>query len=629
MKSKTSFCNGTVLRKNLTRFAPVWILYTLCLLLGMAMMYFSDDDSFWFASNMGELIQYSSIINLIYAPLVAMLLFGDLYNTRMCNALHAMPLTRSCWFGTNVISGLLFSLIPTGIFCILSVPLLMGTCVVGGSWIALWTFLGMNLTYLCFLGIAVFSVFCAGNRFGMAAMYALLNGGAFVAWFLIDTIYTPMLYGVVTPTTLLENLTPVYKLTQSVCVELDSYHDLMELYQHDLLNMTANFWLLPEGWMTLGVWALVGVAFMVAGLLLYRKRKLECAGDAMAVKVLEPVFQVCFAVCTAAFAAIFLQLFFGRSEVEALQTVFLICGLIAGWFAAKMIIERTVRVFRMKNWLGLAVLTAVLAVTMGLNYHDALGIESWVPSAEEVKSVTFGYSSYRGMSEELTDKDDIEAVIRLQQLALEDQVTSGGQYPIIDGEVKHQTAVQTMTSEEFDALEFRNASVLYIYYEMENGRTVQREYFIWCDGEEGDIVNEYLSRWEVVRVAGYYGELVVTSMGEIGADEDAYTSINIVGKPIPEEYCTPGEVESLLEAIKADCENRTMTQKASFHTGHFEHTEEDGSVRDTRSFWLEFAAGSGRNGSFYVFADSENTLNWLRERNLLTYEVFPDNGYDG
>ena len=630
MKSKTSFCNGTVLRKNLTRFAPAWILYTLCLMLGMALMYVNDDNDFWFANNMGELIQYSSIINLIYAPLVAMLLFGDLYNSRMCNALHAMPLKRGCWFGTHVISGLLFSLIPTAVFCGLSVPLLADTCVVGGEWIALWTFLGMNLTYLCFFGIAVFSVFCAGNRFTMAAMYALLNGGAFVAWFLIDTIYTPMLYGVVTPTMLVENLTPVYHLTQAACVELESYRDLVERYQNDLLNMTANFWLLPKGWLTLAFWAAVGAAFMALGRLLYRSRKLECAGDAMAAKALEPVFLVCFSLCAAAFVVLFLQMFFGSSTIDQLQALFLICGLVVGWFAAKMIIERTVRVFRFKNWLGLFALAVVLAGSLAMTRFDVFGIGTWTPDAEDVKSASFGYSMYRGMSEELTDKEDIEAVIRLQELALEEKLEESGGYPVIDGVVQPRFITETMDGEELDALEYRYASVIYIYYNMKNGRTVEREYVIWCDGEEGAIANEYLSRWEVVSVASYYGELThVEVVGEIGRKEDVYTCININGNPVPEEYCTAAELESLIAAIQADCEARTMTQKASFHTGQFRMVNELGDYETGRSFWIEFAGENARSGSFNVFPDSENTLNWLKERGLLAYEVIPRTGYNG
>lgn len=612
----------------MSRFAPVWLLYILCLILGMAMMYMGDSRVFWFASNMGELIQYASLINLFYAPLVAMLLFGDLFNSRMCNALHAMPLKRECWFMTNVLSGLVFSLLPTAVMCGLSVPLLMNSCVVDAQWIALWTFLGMNLSYICFFGLAVFSVFCVGNRFGMAAIYALLNGGAFVVYFLIDTIYTPMLYGVVTPTTLVENLTPIANLIENACVETDSYLDLVDIYGNRLEDMVANFWLVREGWITLILWAAVGVAFMLGGLLLYRKRKLECAGDTMAVRALEPVFMVCFAVCTAALAGVFLELFFGSYYREKLEMVFLACGLVVGWFAARMLIERTVRVFRFKNWLGLAVLTCVLAGTLCLAYFDVFGIETWTPEAEDVKSVTFGYSTYRGMSEELTEDADIEAVIRLQQLALEDQVEEDGGYPVIDGVVQPQDVTATMTSEEIEALEYRYTSIIYIYYEMENGRTVSRRYIIWADGEEGEIVNEYLSRWEVVKSFSFQNGEKVTVVGEIAA-EGPVKRISVWGESVPEEYCTQEDLDALLSAIQADCDARTMTQRAAFHTGRFVSVDEDGMARYDSSIWMDFYTADGSSGDFYVFPDSENTLNWLEQRGLLKWEILPDNGYLG
>ena len=626
MKSKTSFCNGTILRKNLFRFAPAWLLYTLCLMLGMALMYTADDRKFWFATNMGELIQYSAIINLVYAPLVAMLLFGDLYNSRMCNALHAMPLKRGCWFGTHVISGLLFSLIPTAVFCCLSLPLLRNTCVVGAPWIALWTFLGMNLTYLCFFGIAVLSVFCAGHRFGMLIMYTMLNCGAYVAYFLVDTIYTPMLYGVVTPTTLSRILTPVSNLVEAVCMEFDAYFDLRQLYGDDLVNAEANFWLLKEGWMTIGLWAAAGVGCLILSRILYSKRKLECAGDAMAVKALEPVFLVSFALCGAAFASFFLELFFGYQQREQLQNLFLICGLVAGWFGAKMIIQRTVRVFRFRNWLGLAVLSAVLAGSLVMTHYDVFGIETRIPAVEDIKSVNFGYSSYRGMSGELTEPEDIEAVIRLQELALEDRLEDSGTYIETKGSWLH---VSDLDAKIRDTSLCRYSSDMFIHYTLKNGRVITRQYTIWCDGEEGRIVNEYLSRWEVVSHAGYYGELdhpVVTAEAAAVASPSTF-SIN--GTYVPEEYCTREEIDSLIAAIQADCEARTMTQRSGFHTGHFEFVYGDGSVGKSRAFYIEFGGNNYKSGSFNIFADSENTLAWIRERDLLTFEVLSENTYTG
>ena len=58
MLSKTSFFNKAVYKKDITRFAPAWGVYLLCLILGVTIMYVDDSSaqSFWFAHRMGELI---------------------------------------------------------------------------------------------------------------------------------------------------------------------------------------------------------------------------------------------------------------------------------------------------------------------------------------------------------------------------------------------------------------------------------------------------------------------------------------------------------------------------------------------------------------------------------------------
>ena len=623
MKSRTSCFNGTVFKKNMTRFAPVWLLYTLALLLGMTMMYIDGGQDFWFASRMGEMIQYGSLINLVYAPAVAMLLFGDLYNSRMCNALHAMPLKRECWFLTNVLSGLVFHLLPTAIMAGLSIPLLGNTCVVDAWQIALWAFLGMNLSFLCFFGIALFSVFCTGNRQGMLAIYAILNGGAYVVYFLIDSIYTPLLYGVVTPSALAENLTPISNLIEAACVEVESYWSLMNVYAGREAEMKAAWFLLPEGWKTQLVWAAVGLVFGLLGWLLYRRRKLECAGDTMAVRALEPVFQVCISLCAAAFFSVFTGMFFGSYPEQWAQYLFLGSGLLVGWFAGKMLIERTVRVFRLKNWLGLAGLAAVVALSLGLTHYDVLGIETWTPEAEDVRYVTFGYSDYRGMTT-LTEEADIAEVIRLQELALEERVEATGSYVILDGE---RVLAYNLDKETRASGAYVYATTAYIHYGLKNGRVVSREYIIWGDGETGAIVNEYLSRWEVVRDF-HITEHVQTVYGGQTAVEEPVQQVAVEGELIPEEYWTDEEIESLLAAIQADCEDRTMTQRETFHTGHMRRMDEDGNTHWFRSFWIEIYTEES-SLDVNVYADSANTLKWLADRGLMDFTVYPENGYAG
>ena len=356
MRSKKSCCNATVYLKNLTRFAPVWGLYAICLLVGLFLIYTDGGEAssfsrqFAFVKNMAELVCVMAFINLAYALVVAELLFGDLFNSRMCNMLHAMPLRRGDWFASNVLSGMTFSIIPTAIMALVAIPLLNTTFYVNAWQIALLWFVGTNLEYLCFFGLAAFSAMCVGNRFTMAAGYGLLNVGAYIAYWLIDTIYTPMLYGIVTPTALAQNLTPVAsQVGDRTFIETATRSQLREWFGEKYEGVVANF-KVTEEWSVLFVWAAVGIAFLAAAQWLYRKRQLECAGDAVAFRPLVPVFQVLCAIFVMTAGQFFLYSILG---LGIRNYVILAVGLVVGWFIGRMLIERSTRVFRLRNWYGL------------------------------------------------------------------------------------------------------------------------------------------------------------------------------------------------------------------------------------------------------------------------------------
>lgn len=626
MQSKTSLFNGTVFKKNLTRFAPAWGLYLLCLLMGMVMLYADDGRAFWFASRMCENIQVMSLVNLFYAPLVAMLLFGDLYNSRMCNALHAMPLKREGWFLTNVLSGLVFSILPTAVIALLSIPLLMGTCVVNAWQIALLWFAGANLSFLCFFGMAVFSAFCVGSRLAMALVYAALNGGAYVIYLILDTIYIPMLFGVVTPTHWAVVLTPVANFVDRTFMEVENFRQLQYLFQGRESEMTAEFWMVPETWWNLIIRAIVGIVFMIVALLLYRRRKLECAGDAIAIRGLEPVFMVCISVAGAALAYMFLTMFLGIYRGGPLSYLWMAFGLVVGWFAGRMLIERSIRVFRLQNWRGLAILAAAAAISIAATHFDVFGIEDWVPKAEKVESVTI-YS--RGSETTLTEEEDIRQIIRLHQLALETRIADGGSYPLSYVQsLPEDTKVISKPDDGFGSEEddfgedSLYATSVTIGYQMKNGSQPTRCYNVWAEREAGDIMREYMSRWEVVWEHGRAGSGWYDPF-----DLDRINGISFDGKRLPEEETTAEAGESLLAAIQADCEERTMTQSVEYHSGYFRRfLEEEEDYVNTRilSLMIYTYTGTdfGQTGVFVeVYPDSRNTLKWLEEHDLLTWEI--------
>jgi len=625
MRSRTSCFNPTLYKKNLTRFAPAWGLYTLCLILGMMLIYANGGTAkhYHFATNLAELIQIMGAINLIYAAVVAQLLFGDLYNSRMCYALHAMPVRRESLFWTNIASGLTFSVVPTLVMCLLSMPLLLNSSFDKALMIPTYVFAGVNLQFVCFFGMAVLCCMCVGNRLSMVLIYGLLNFGAAIAYWLIDTLYTPMLYGVITPNTLVEKLTPVVRFTAEPYLKIPQWYEMSKQFNDDISKATGIAYSVTEKWGTLAIWAGIGIVFLIIAMMLYKKRDLECAGDAMAFKVLEPVFQVLGAVVSAAAAQFFISEFLGfRGEYHY---IFLIAGLVIGWFTCRMLIERGTRVFRLKNWYGLGALTAVLALSLVLTNFDVLGIADWMPKAEKVKSVEF-YTYY---SDRITleDREDIEKMLKIQEIALEDRLEQAGPYvEALDGSWVYNIDSNShlIGKEQSKITDCIYAAPARITYTMESGKEVARDYVIWVDSEAGQIVKDYMSRWETIngrylrdgetdRVPKVLAELeriFIDGVGELKDDQ--------ISKEIAEDF---------IEAVKADCEAGTMAQSHYFHKGSFllpeeqrEENEKYGIPNITPDIYISLQGGD-YSWSIGIYADSENCLNWLQENGWLKYTV--------
>lgn len=620
MQLKTSFFNKTIFRKNLTRFAPVWGVYTLCLILGILLMYGNGGTAkfFHFARNMAQLVEIMGLVNMGYALIVAQLLFGDLYNSRMCNMLHAFPMRRETWFLTNLASGLLFSLVPTLIMAIVATPLLLGSLFENACVLPWYIFLASNLQFVCFFGMAAFCAMAVGNRFTMIAGYGLLNAGAYIAYWLVDTVYTPMLYGVVTPTALAENLTPISHMVNHPYIQVDvSLYDLREKFGEALEGATAVFAISDEWW-RLWMLAGAGLIFALLGLVLYRARDLECAGDAVAFPVLKPVFLVLCSVFVAAAAQFFLYAFMGMNK---LNYMILIAGLVVGWFVAKMLLERSTRVFRLKNLYGLAALAAVFAVSLWLTHVDILGIETYIPDGDKIKMVSLDSRN----SMKMTESREIEDILRLHADALENRAEDYGVY------IQDETGARIHFTDFEDETEYENyyyAVDVTLRYELESGKIVRRNYNIWVDSEAGRIAEDYMSRWEnvdyrTVTINGKEYNRLTTILNDFehfvlpGYENE---------RELPELCRSQAAAMELIAAIKADCEAGNMAQHPYFHTGHFRIPDEyaEKGYYEDAAIYISFR-GADYGWNVNVFADCENTIRWLKAHDLLTAEHYTEN----
>jgi len=568
MKSRISFFDKAVLRKDITRFAPLWAIYLIGGLLVMMTMVAGRNYSYA-AQDLAEVIGSFSIINMIYAALCAQSLFGDLFNTRHCNALHALPLRRETWFVSHTVSGLLFSFVPHIIGAALVMIQLKELWFVSLIWL-----LGMVLEYLFFFGLAVFSVFCTGNRLAMAAVYGILNFASMIAFWFVDTIYEPMMFGMYMQEDIFMLLCPVVSMSsESKMVLFERVMDNTQIWQYKGMG---------EGWGYLAVCAVIGVALLAASLLLYRRRKLECAGDFIAVKPLEPIFAVVFTICVGCVFAVVEQMFTND------YLLFLCVGLIIGWFVGQMLLQRTIRVFKGKVFLKLAILAAALGASIFLTWLDPLGITRWVPKPENVAYVELGDSIYDDSYLKLESAESMENVTLVHKLLIEDRGRSG----------VRQTVV--------------------IHYTMRDGRRISRTYTVRKDTAQWDILSSVFSDpeyvlgytdWEsfVEKTEGVWEGNSLLSLCEVYV---RYSKGDVNYRELHDTMR-----RELLEALKKDCEEGLLPQR--FVSNEFKHKT-----------WIELEDPIGnyyKYRSITVYSDSRNTQEWLKKyEHVLKFVKLPD-----
>ena len=503
MKLRTSCFKPIALRKDIFRFAPVWALY----LIGMMLVLMGNGYSEYsrFAKyTLPSMITAFGAVNLGYALVIGMLLFGDLFNTKMCYSLHAMPYRRESWLLTHLVSGLLFSLVPN----VLAALYLMVQ--LESYWfLALYWLLAVTLQFLFFFGIAALSAMLTGSRFAMLAVYAVFNFVAMLLYFSVNVIYAPMLTGVVVNTDAFTRFSPV--------VELFNFDFFLFVRENRIVDGITHVFFhyqgLADGWGYTAILGVVGLAAMAAAFWLYRKRHLECAGDFVAFPKLKLAFCIILTLCVTLVFALA-----GKLMEGLLLWVFV--GLFVGFFGSLMLLERRVKVFRKQTFLGFAAMVVVVALSICAMAFDWFGIESWTPKANQVSSVTLSNQSRydyndiysNGLKVTLENEADIDRIIQAHEDILDRLDETGG------NSKKHRVT---------------------LVYKLKSGRKVVRSYMAPASGINYEIVRAYLYTSDTV-------------LGFI----DAATA----AKQITYFYCDKGPVppalyEELLEALVGDVMN--------------------------------------------------------------------------
>ncbi len=559
MKPKTPLFNFPVFWKNVTRFSPVWGIYSIILVILLVTR--PDSGTANFARSLSYLTEASVTISFIYAACCALCLFGDLFQSRMCNALHAMPLTRDSWFVTNALSGIAFSIIPNFAFCLLC---LLG---VGSGWLApLLLFCAMTLHFLFFFGVAVFSVFCAGQRFSALLTYLMINFLSPACLGFYKAIYEPMLNGIETSGDWMMWLCPIAALCDAQYMEIEIFEVSGQVAR--LYNIH-----IADGWGYAAICAGLGLLFFLSAFVLYRRRKLEYAGDFIAVKKATGLYLVVFTLAVG-------LVFFSINESMLLP------GCIIGFFGGRMLLDKSLKVFGKRNILSCLALVGALILSFVLTAVDPLGITRWIPEAEDVQSVSIDVPGGQYY-------DDIEPFAYTDPAEIADFL------------IIHEGAMPI--TEPLPDGSYPDTVRLGLDYVLKNGWKTHRVYTLEVNSEAGKLLESYLAQKEqVIGPHAANWEEFAAMVDHLELSGSAYWGVHYYD-----------QVDSLLEAIRLDCEEGNLVQNRTYNDLDnacriafvLDRNNPYGLEEDYRRIWVSHKC--------------RHILTWLEENNL--YHIVVNN----
>lgn len=396
MRCAKSYFEPTIYKKNLNRFWPLWVMYTVVwlFLLPVCLLNVYTQNRNDMAQDLAQLVSEwpltlltegpSIWIALIYSLMIAVAVWNYLYNSRSANLFHALPVRREGHFLTNYLSGISFFLLPNLIVFVIMLAAEAFCGVFAPQTMVQWL-LYQTLMCLFFFSFATACAMLTGNVVMLAVFYTVFNFLAVGITWLLDYLSTFFLYGYqggLFNSPVIRWLTPIYcimyKFSKIYPMEesIDAYGELVYSRNTDALPFL-------DGASVLWIYAAVGVGLAVVALLLYRRRQLESAGDVVAVKPLRVVFLYGVAIC-AALAGGCLSRIFSQESIAFLLFCLILCCII-GHFAALMLLEKSFKVFR-NGWKSCLVsLAVVLVLCVGLEL-DPLGVETALPDVNTIQA---------------------------------------------------------------------------------------------------------------------------------------------------------------------------------------------------------------------------------------------------
>ncbi|HEX2924812.1 MAG TPA: DUF6449 domain-containing protein [Ruminiclostridium sp.] len=436
MKSKTSLFKKGIIISDLKRYWWISAIFSLGLLISIPLAHYMQKFSLEERHQEINLIKQSiqrelsfrsgvSVLFPFVVPiLIAVLTYRYIQKGRSASLYHSLPLTRTALYLNSFVSSLLLYIVPLLInvvvmlllncFSFLSdfytVPLIFG-------------WLGYSLLFgIMFMSMTIFVGMFTGSSIAQIAFVYILN---FLPAFLYEVIranLSELLYG------------------------FSTYSDTNFYHWLPMVRLYNNY----EGF-TPGIIAgyiVLTVLLAAAGLVAFKVRRPETAGDIITFKPIKPVFIIGVTVCSTLVGGAYFSMI-GRSNLPSIIFGYF-AGSLLGYIIVQMVTNKTFKVLKTyKGYLAYALVMVILL--LGIKF-DVLGYVNKVPSSDQISEVYMGSniywwndkdnlnSKFASVYEDITvytDKTDIRNITNLHKIILENRSRNNNYYDYIAYKLKN------------------------------------------------------------------------------------------------------------------------------------------------------------------------------------------------
>lgn len=541
----------------------VGLLFTLPLQLAMAL-----SNDYGISSNVAGLFDHTFIFEfqalfLFITPvLMAVFLLRYMHVNASSDFMHSLPIRREALYRHQVGSGIFLLVIP---IVIISIIMFMFYIFVDVSNfytlgdLGYWMLLMVVVTLLTFItGVFV------GTLTGLSAVQGVLT--------YILLLFPAGIYALITfhVSFFISGYAELNRLNQTF-EYFSPITDVLETNQYP-----GQEEILRVNYLSLAIYFVISILLYFIARLIYQKRPLESATQAIALHSLKPVLKFSMTLCF----ALFVGMYFGETQSSITWIVVgYLLGIIIGYLLASMLIAKTWRVFTFEHAKGIlvyGVAASLIASIIPVFWHK---YESYVPVSDEIEHVYIG-NSFGEYEAELLYNDSL-SVIR-------------SKYAIDAIRELHKEFIR-----QGDPLN-RSGRHYFISYKLKNGEEVQRSYRM----NRQEINTELKEVWETKdykKLAYPYMNLDPVSVQKVKIRPHGPGDTEAV-------IVDPEKIKALFSNMKSDINGLSFEEMKnpvglqSYVTVTLDHEEEN----------EEYAYRSDT----MIPTSYKNTINWLKEENL-------------